>query len=157
MRTLLSILVTLAWALWLGGLVTLFLTVITLFRFDRTIAIQTAPQVFLMWERYQLALAACALVTTFALRLLTRSTLSSVLFVLFALSALGASLSPILLTKKMEALRAQGLSSSTEFKQLHQRSNIVYTSQTGLLLLAGILLPVTLASLRRPTPSPDSQ
>src|SRR5689334_17373126 len=78
MRTLFSILVTLAWALWLGGLVTLFLTVVTLFRFDRTIAIQTAPQVFLMWERYQLALAACALVTSFALRLLTKSTLSSV-------------------------------------------------------------------------------
>src|SRR5258707_499027 len=76
MRTLLSILVTLAWALWLGGLVTLFLTVVTLFRFDRTIAIQTAPQIFLMWERYQLALAAAALVTTFALRVLTKSGLT---------------------------------------------------------------------------------
>jgi len=157
MRTTLSILVTLAWALWLGGLVTLFITVITLFRFDRTIAIQTAPQIFLMWERYQLALAAAALIATFALRLLTKSAMTSVLFILFALCSLCASLSPILLTKKMEALRAQGQTDSTEFKQLHQRSNIVYTSETGILLLAGILLPVTLTSLRRPTPSPDSR
>src|SRR5947207_15289516 len=101
MRTTFSILLTLAWALWLGGLVTIFLTVVTLFRFDRTIAIQTAPQVFLMWERYQLILAASALITTFALRLLTKSTLTSILFIFFALASLGASLSPILLTKKM--------------------------------------------------------
>jgi len=50
-----------AWALWLGGLITLFLCVGTMFSHNRSLAADMAPQLFVNFERYQLILAAAAL------------------------------------------------------------------------------------------------
>src|SRR5687768_2143724 len=69
MRTLLCFLAAFAWALWLGGLMTLFLMVSHLFSADRNTAVVAAPRMFLAFERYQILLAAALLVASAVWRL----------------------------------------------------------------------------------------
>ena len=66
MRYGLALLVMLAWGLWFGGLITLFLMVSHLFSADRATAVVAAPRMFLAFERYQIIVAAVALVATVA-------------------------------------------------------------------------------------------
>ena len=65
MSRILSFIALLAWSLWLGGLVTLFVCVVMLFKTDRAIATQAAPHLFLAFERYQLIVAAVKTVPGF--------------------------------------------------------------------------------------------
>src|SRR5437868_2479354 len=105
MRYGLSLLAALAWGLWLGGLMTLFLTVSHLFSVNRSIAVNAAPEMFDIFERYQIALAAAALISSAIWRLATPRALLTVLFLLFALASLGPIVSSTLVTPKMQALR----------------------------------------------------
>jgi hypothetical protein len=130
-------LVCIAWALWFGGLGSLFLFVTRLFAEDR----QTAPRMFLAFERYQLLLAMAALVGVVIWRVLAKSLRVTVLFWMLAIASLPAALGPMLLTSRMEQLRARGQSSSPEFKKLHGQSMIVYFAETLVLLAAGLTLP----------------
>ena len=66
MRRLFGMIVLLAWGLWLGGLVTLFMAVTTLFAtLDRHTAGVGAAHIFRLFNQYQLAFAAAALLATF--------------------------------------------------------------------------------------------
>jgi hypothetical protein len=134
-------LVCIAWALWFGGLGSLFLLVTRLFAEDRDTALKAAPRMFLVFERYQLLLAAAALVGAVAWRVLAKSVRVTVLFWMLAVAALPAALGPILITAHMEQLRLRGESSSPEFKKLHGESMIVYCAETLILLVAGLTLP----------------
>jgi hypothetical protein len=144
LQKLAACLVCIAWALWFGGLGALFLFVTRLFIVDRPTALKAAPILFLVFERYQLPLAAAALVGTVCWRILGASARVTVLFVLLAAATVPAALSPILITSRMEQLRLQGQSSSEQFKKLHGISMIVYSGQTLILLAAGLTLPWTL-------------
>jgi hypothetical protein len=144
LRKLAACLVCIAWALWFGGLGALFLFVTRMFNVDRPIALKAAPIMFLVFERYQLPLAAAALVGTVCWRILGASARVTVLFALLAAATVPAALSPMLITSKMEQLRLQGQSSSEQFKKLHGISMIVYSGQTLILLAAGLTLPWTL-------------
>jgi hypothetical protein len=141
LRKIAASLVCIAWALWLGGLGALFLFVTDLFAKDRPTALKAAPQMFLVFERYQILLAAAALLGAVAWRILAGSIRVTVLFIMLAAATLPAALSPMLLTSRMELLRQQGRSSSPEFRELHGISMIVYTGQTLILLAAGLTLP----------------
>jgi hypothetical protein len=141
LRKLAACLVCIAWALWFGGLGSLFLFVTRLFSADRPTALKAAPMMFLVFERYQLLLAAAALVGTVAWRILTGSARVTVLFTLLAIATATAALGPIFVTSRMEQIRLQGQSSSPEFKKLHGISMIVYSGQTLVLLAAGFTLP----------------
>jgi hypothetical protein len=141
LRKIAASLVCIAWALWLGGLGALFLFVTDLFARDRPTALKAAPQMFLVFERYQILLAAAALMGVVAWRILAGSIRVTVLFILLAAATVPAALGPMFVTSRMEQLRQQGQSSSGEFRKLHGISMIVYTGQTLILLAAGLTLP----------------
>ena len=137
-----AFLTTLAWALWLGGLMTLFLLVSHLFSADRATAVVAAPRMFLAFERYQILLAAVALIATVAWRLTDQRGLITTLFVMFAVASVGAIVSASVITPKMEALRQAGQSSSPAFRALHGQSMIVFSLEAVALLIAGGFLMV---------------
>src|SRR5579872_389465 len=122
-------LVCVAWGLWFGGLGALFLFATRLFNEDRETAIKAAPIMFLVFERYQLLLAAAALLGVVGWRIGGGSIRVTVLFSLLAIAAIPTALNPILITSRMEQLRLQGQSSSEQFKKLHGNSMIVYSGE----------------------------
>ncbi len=140
MRYLASFVVTLAWALWLGGMVALVIFVQTLFARNRPIALDAAPMLFVAFERVQLLLAAAAVVGTFCWWLLTRRRAIMILFALLAISGAIAAMSTTLNTAPMEQLRAQGLRESPEFQRLHRRSTRMYMAEMLMLLAAGAII-----------------
>ena len=137
-------LVCIAWALWFGGLASLFLFLTRLFAVDRPTALKAAPILFSIFERYQLLLAAATLLGVVAWRILGGSVRVTVLFCLFAAASLPAALSPMLITSRLDQLRLEGQSSSPQFKKLHGISMMIYSGQTLILLAAGLTLPWTL-------------
>ena len=81
------------WALWMGGLVTVFIVVKSLFvtfDSDHTIAGLAASGVFARFNRYQLVLAAIALVGSFFWRIQSRRSGVTGLFFCFGLAAFAA-------------------------------------------------------------------
>ena len=160
MRYFASFVVTLAWSLWLGGMVALVLFVQTLFARNRTIALDAAPVLFVSFERVQLLFAAAVCVGTFCWWLLTRRRAVMVLFALFAVAAATAALSTTINTNPMERLRAEGRRESPEFKALHRRSTSMYMVNLALLLAAGAMLPgamrVTRAASHDPAAPADT-
>lgn len=156
MSRLFAFVTLLAWALWLGGLVTLFICVITLFHHNRSLAADIAPSLFVNFERYQLALAAVGLTVSVLWRITSRNLVVNWIFLLLCLSSLGAIASPLYFSKKMEVLREEGKTTSPRFQSLHDQSRWVYETEATLLLIAAIPLFV---ALRRPlaTPPPAPQ
>ena len=126
MRYLASFVIALAWGLWFGGIIALFVFVQTLFATDRPLAVQAAPVLFGAFERVQILLAAFTLIGTFSLWMLMRRRAVMTLFALCAISAALAALSAALVTTPMERLRHEGLSSSPQFKRLHGVSMLMY-------------------------------
>jgi hypothetical protein len=144
---------TLAWALWLGGLMALFLFVSHLFKVDRPTAVVAAPRMFVAFERYQIMLAVVALAAGAVWwwsSAAPRRALAT-MFVLFVLATGCATGSSRVITPRMESLRQQGLSGGPEFKRLHGMSMLCYTSAAGLLAINGFLLPAAAATSPRPT------
>jgi hypothetical protein len=154
LRSTASALVCIAWALWFGGLGALFLFATRLFAEDRATALKAAPILFLSFERYQLLLAAAALLGSVVWRASTGSIRATLIFSLLAGATIPAALSPMLITSRMEALRVQGQSESPEFRRLHGISMIVYTGETLILLVTGLSLPWALRDRRLPEVSP---
>jgi hypothetical protein len=146
-----SLLTTIAWGLWFGGMVALFLFVSYLFATDRPTAVVAAPKMFFAFERYQLIVAAAALIASAGWRMLVPRGSITVLFALFALCTVGVVLSATLIRAPMEQLREQGDSSGPQFQRLHKISVRVYSAQAILLLLGGITLHSALTP-RSPRP-----
>ena len=96
---------------------------------------------FLAFERYQLLLAAGALLGAVAWRILAKSIRVTVLFWMLAAASVPAALGPMLITSRMEKLRLNGQSSSPQFKKLHGESMIAYCGETIVLLAVGLTLP----------------
>ena len=147
MRYFLSILVAVAWALWFGGLITLFLVVTQLSKIfidRRDIFGQAGSGTFIMFERYQLVVGALALISAFALRLVSPAVVRTAFFSVLILAAVGAVASPMWITPKIEALRQAGETSSPQFKKLHGVSMMVYSADALILLVAGTLLPAAI-------------
>jgi len=164
MRYTLSLLVTLAWGLWFGGLITLFLIVTTLFhafQAQRDIFGQAGSATFHVFERYQLIIGAAALVLTVLWAAARPAPVKTWLFAMLVLAGVGAAYGPIFLTPRLEALRKQHLTATPEFRQLHGRSMMLYTAEAALLLIGGILLPLGIRSdagpltAHSPTPRPS--
>jgi hypothetical protein len=150
-----SIVLWVSLALWFGGMIFLFVAVQTLFRsFPRgssAVALEAAPALFRMFETYQLFLAGVALLAAFAWCFATRSRWVMAIFLLLALAATGAAVSPTLITSKMEQLRAVGQSGSPEFRRLHGWSMQIYLAQAGALLVSVAMLPAA-PTARRTAP-----
>jgi hypothetical protein len=67
MKWFISSIFLVAWALWLGGTVAILVLVQHLFKTDRDLAAQAAPQLFLTFEKYQLTLAAVVVSSLFGI------------------------------------------------------------------------------------------
>jgi hypothetical protein len=144
MRTLFAIIATLAWALWLGGSVALFIFVIVLFRADREIARQAAPLLFLVFEKYQIALGATGIVAGAGWWVGTRSRWVMYWIALLLIASIGTVVTPMLITSRMEELRRSERTATPEYQALHKRSEWVYMAQTALLACAGLVLPLAM-------------
>jgi hypothetical protein len=144
MQRFVSSLVAIAWGLWFGGLATVFLVVVSIFKTfgdDRRGAGRVASGVFHAFERYQLGLAAAALVLTFAWRVLRGAAgLKTALFVLFALATVLAVTSTVYITPQIEQMRQQGVTTGSHFKNMHGTSSLLYVSEAAVLLVAGFVL-----------------
>jgi hypothetical protein len=130
----------LSWALWLGGMMALFIFVQTLFGRDRPLAMEAAPVLFAAFERYQLIVAVAAVASLAGWGLASGRGLIRVIFLMVGLAAAGAAAGPVLISGRMQALRAQGLSGTAEFRRLHGQSMVIYVGQALLLAGAGVLL-----------------
>lgn len=142
MRRLCAILVLLVWGLWFGGLMTLFIAITVLFHaLDRHTAGVGAARIFRAFNKYQLALAAAALLATFFWRVLGPPRFRTMLFTLFGIATVGACAIAISIAPKIASLQAEGLTESPQFARVHGLSMVVYLAEVIALLAAGVLIP----------------
>lgn len=139
-RTILSVLTTLVWALWLGGLVALFLCVVTLFRADRAIAVEAAPRMFRAFAQYQAILAAAGIAGAALWAIVAKNRLTITLLVLTTLAGIGAAMMFAWITPTMQAMQR----GTPEFGRLHGIANGIYLAGTVLLMGAGLVLPAAI-------------
>ena len=154
MHRLLTTILMLAWGLWFGAIVMVFVTVTSLFSTfadQRPVAGVAAAGVFRRFEVLELGAAAVGVVAALLLRSRTARPRTAVLLAaLLSIAAAGAVASRFVLTPRIDDLRRRGVPSiSDEFKSLHRASSAVYASQAAVLLAAGLVLPGVLA---RPRP-----
>ena len=155
MRYVASTLALLATALWLGGLVALFLFAPAVFREfgdDRATAGRATSTMFVLFARYQLALAGVALVAAFLGYLQRRTKLLIALFVCLAIATVGAVANNILIIPPMESLRLGGESQTPQFRKLHGLSMAVSLGITLAVFVAAVLLPAVCSALLKPRP-----
>jgi hypothetical protein len=144
MRNILRTSLTLVWGLWFGGVVMLFLAVMSLFatfsgRHD--LAGQGAAQIFRVFNAYQLALAAAALIGTFIWYLLGPPRLKMGLFTLFALATFAACVITMYIAPQIALMQQKGLTHTKDFGRMHGYSMIAYLFEAVMLLIAGAMLP----------------
>ena len=148
MRYVFSLLLVFSWGLWLGGQVTLVILIVSLFRSDREAGMRAGPVVFHVFERYQLVLAALAIVSAAGLFLLVRRKVLLVILACFCLAAIGGIVSLTTVTPPMQQLWREGKSNGPEFHALHRRSSMLYRVEMLLLLASGVALPAALSGVR---------
>jgi hypothetical protein len=156
------ILLVLAWGLWCGGIVMVFIAVTSIFSTfapDRTVAGTAAAGVFRRFETYQLVLAAVAVVSA---ALLWRKSdrpgagARAGLLALLVLAGVLALASTFAVSRRIHALRIQGLTQTDEFRRLHGISMAVYATEAVVLLVAGVMLPRAIAVGGSPTSSGEA-
>lgn len=152
MRTALNTVITLVWGLWFGGVAALFLTVTAIFAAfpgQRSLAGDAAQNVFHIFNLYQLALAAVALLATFAWCLLGRGKLKMGLFLLFCLATFAACVITMYVAPQIERMHQKGLANTPQFMRMHGYSMALFLAEAVLLLIAGLFLPWTNPPLDR--------
>ncbi len=137
MRRIVPYIIALCIALWLGGLVTLFMSVSFMFKTDRPIAMLAAPMMFHIFERFQLVMAAVSLVSTIVWRLYACTKPKQALLACLMVAALLAIAQYKLIAPPLNRLRLEGNSGSDEFKRLHGHSMRLYVGTTVMTLIAG--------------------
>lgn len=150
LRNFFAILTLLAWGLWFGALAGLVLFVITLFHIDRSQAVRLAPQMFRVFERAELLVAAVTLCGVVGWWAVQRSPALLGAFALLGLAAIGAAISAGHITPTMIHMADAGKSSGAEFTALHATSEALYKAVFTALLVAGGMF----ATLATPTKTP---
>ena len=148
MHRLLSTVVVLAWGLWFGAIVMVFVTVTSLFSTfadQRQVAGAAAAGVFKRFEALELGAAAVALIAAVLVRrhVPTRAAITVISLLLAA--ALGAAYTGVVLTPELDSLRNSGPGTDSDrFRSLHGLSSAIYLVQAFLLLATGLFLPACL-------------
>jgi hypothetical protein len=137
MRKTLSLIVFISWALWLGGMIALFLFVMQLFTTNRDVATHAAPVLFRAFAVYQLivGMIACAAGTLLTVVDRRKSMAAMSLLMIVAL-ALGLVIRSW--TNEMMTLDRSNPQQVARFQTLHHNTTRVYTTAACLLLAAGI-------------------
>ena len=144
MKRALPTFLALVWALWLGGLVALFICVQSLFvtfASDHSIAGLAASGIFWRFNCYQLVLAAVALIGSFSWRIGSGRSAVTTLFFCFGLAAFAAIVVAGIITPYLEAMRIAQQTHTPQFKQLHGISMLLYLSEIVSLLIGGLIFP----------------
>lgn len=143
MHWILSRTLLLSWALWVGGLVAVFLAVTTIFATldpDRAQAGMIAANVFGRFEKLMILVGSLAVVSATVLMLGGPRGRRAFLVLLLAGLA-GVLVSSVVIGPKINSMRLAKQTQTDEFKKLHGASMGVYVSITGLVALAGLFLP----------------
>jgi len=119
--------------LWLGGLIALFIFVVTLFHHDHALGVQAAPQLFQVFEIYQFFLAAVAIVSAVVC-------IRPIVTLLLIAAAVCAVYVHFSLTPRILELAHLGRTHTDEFGRIHGESMLVYMTDTILVFAAQILL-----------------
>ena len=145
MKLFLFTLTTLAWALWFGGLATMFVVTRATFAHSHELGRTANPIMFRTFEPYILIVAGVAVVSSILWLAFSRSRLLKVVCALLILGGITSAYAHFGVS-----LRLQQMSPSTpEWKSLHGRSMMLYAAQAGLLAIGGLLLPATLAQQQK--------
>ena len=145
MRYLLQLIVTVAWALWFGATIAVFVFALNLFHTHPSIAGEANSAMFVVFGKYELILA---LIAIFAAGMLLVNYPTKPVVVLIAWLVFSGAIgmfSALGFTPRMEILRTQNKQHTDEFKSLHAKSMIAMTTQSGMLLLSGAVLVYTIA------------
>lgn len=135
--------VAFAWALWLGGLVTLSAVLAMIFQtpgYTQTQRGDFAARLFPVFERMQLGFAAVALLGTAALWIARRTRMNLLLFILLAAATLHPVIESTMLTPRIEAMRQAHEQDTPRFERYHRASSRVYMMGAVVLLVCGIVL-----------------
>lgn len=145
MRYFAAALTCLTVALWFGGVVTLALCVMAVFRAfgpgERETAGRAASLIFIWFGRGQLIVAGLALVGTFLGYLQGRRRTPMLCFALLAVGAAGAVAFNAFFIPRIEELRVAGEGSTAHFKMLHEQSEHLMSGIMLVLLVATLMLP----------------
>jgi hypothetical protein len=143
---------TLVWSLWLGGLIALFIAVTSLFSTfadDHALAGVAASGIFWRFNRYQLVLAALALIGSFAWRVASGKSSVTVLFTFFALASFATIMVAGIIIPRLESLRLEHQTHTPEFVRLHGISMLFYLAETICLLIGGLMIPTLIRGADR--------
>lgn len=152
MRYTLQLVLALTAALWFGGLVATFLFGADLFlQLPRSIAGPAASMMFVVFGKYQMIVAALAILSCGLLLTLRPAPVLLPLLLLLVLAGCLALTTTLGFMPIMQNLRARGQVDSPEFQSLHHRSVVAMSTEAVLLLLATALLPA--AIIARPSPT----
>lgn len=124
-------------ALWLGGLIALFIFVSILFKNDRATAVLAAPQMFHVFDRYQLVLAGLAIVCAIGWHVLSGARIKLVMLG-FLIAATG--LAVVEMTYVAPRLNGSRAVDAETFQRFHTISRWVYQGVAACVLVAGALL-----------------
>jgi hypothetical protein len=139
MRHALVYVLSITLALWLGGLIALFVSVSVLFGTARELGVQAAPVLFATFERYELGLFVVSIVLALAWRTPAKRYRQALLGCVLAAGGMVA-VQVWVLSPKINLLRETGQSATPAFQQLHGQSTFVYVATAVLVLLAKIAL-----------------
>ncbi|HEX8322471.1 MAG TPA: DUF4149 domain-containing protein, partial [Tepidisphaeraceae bacterium] len=139
MKRMLPYLVTLSLGLWLGGLAALILFVSTLFVKARGVAGEAATVLFHTFEKYQLVLAAVALLSLVVWRWTGRSRTKTLTLAAVLMATLLAVVQIALITPRIERYRDVD---RPAFDRYHRLASANYTT-TGAFVLAAFVLATT--------------
>ncbi len=154
MRYFLASFVAVAWALWFGGLVALFVFMATLrdsMHADyHAIFDAIAPRQFAMSERFAIVVGGFALIVTLGLRVLTPHRAVTGLFVILMAAGAIAVAKPMLISPRMLDMIHSGDVQSADFRRLHGLYMLASSLEVLILLIAGFFLPAVMALVLRP-------
>ncbi|HSV15959.1 MAG TPA: DUF4149 domain-containing protein [Tepidisphaeraceae bacterium] len=146
MRFLLHLLATVAWALWFGATIATFVFALHLFHTHPDIAGEANSAMFVVFGTYELILAGVAIAAAGMLLVSYPSKPVVILIAWLVFTGAIGMFSALGLTPRMEILRTQNKQHTDEFKRLHGRSMIAMTAQSGMLLICGAALIVTIGN-----------
>lgn len=135
-RRALAVTVPLVLAAWFGSLVTLIVMVASLFSTARRVALDAAPALFHIFERYQLVLAAVSLLTLTLWRFTALSWLKTLATAAAIVATALAGLQIGYITPKINALRDVD---HEAFERFHHYASMNYSTIAGLVLIAAVL------------------
>ena len=139
----LSLILTMSWALWFGGMVGLILFVTQLFGASRDLGIHAAPVLFRVFAVYQIFVGMIACGAATMLSLVTRQKRHAMVS-LVLLAALVIALVIRGWTGEMLSILQADQSSGPHFQAMHHKSSTGYAAASVLLFVAGIGLILTL-------------